>query len=199
MGSALSWLAVKGKSPDVVAQALGLTPTGETAIDGESLFIGRSLSSGWFLLVIHQFGHPFVNPPFPASLSDNCDLVTCSIEEHVMFCRSERWQNGINIWHIEHDAQQGFDHLNRAGNLPDGYFAIEREFAEEQKKAGGNKADTDYFFEIPLKTAKLLVGFKHDESSAGDEDFEIFNGPPPSSSAGSASVRRRRSWWKLWT
>jgi len=28
---------------------------------------------------------------------------------------------------------------------------------------GGGEADVDYIFEIPLKVAQALVGFKHDE------------------------------------
>jgi hypothetical protein len=198
MGYAISWLAVRGKSPEAVAQELGLTPTGETAQYGESLFTGRTLASGWFLLVINQCEHDFVKQEFLASLSNNCEVLACSIEEHVMFCSSELWTKGDRIWRIEHDAQKSIDHINSSGPLPTGYSAIEREFSEEQKKAGGKKADVDYFFEIPLQTAKGIVGFKHDESSPEDEGFEIFNGPTRSPSASQKSVQGQRPWWKLW-
>lgn len=198
MGFAISWLAVKGKSPEAVVQELGLTPTGETTEYGESLFTGRTLSSGWFLLVINQCEHDFVKRESLSSLSTNCDVIACSIEEHVMFCSSELWKNGAQIWCIEHDAQKSIDHISSSGPLPDDYSAIEREFSGEQKKAGGKKADTDYFFEIPLQTAKSIIGFKHDESSPEDDGFEVFNGPTRSSPANRNSVQGQRPWWKLW-
>jgi hypothetical protein len=199
MGFAISWLAVKGKSPGAITQKLGLTPTGEITDYGESLFTGRTLSSGWFLLVINQCEHDFVKPESLASLSSKCEVIACSIEEHVMFCSSELWRNGAQIWCIEHDAQKSIEHISNAGSLPDGYSAIEKEFSDEQKKAGGKKADTDYFFEIPLQVAKTFVGFKHDESSSDDDGFEVFKGPSRSSSpVNRISVPGQKPWWKLW-
>ena len=198
MGFAISWLAVKGKTPEAVIQALGLTPTGEMAEYGESLFTGRTLPSGWFLLVINQCEHKFVKPNSLASLSSNCEAIACSIEEHVMVCTSELWRNGAQVWRIEHDAQQSIDHISTSGLLPDDYPAIEREFAEQQKQAGGKKADTDYFFDIPLQTAKSIVGFKHDEAGLEDESFEVFKGNEASPLADPISNQGKRPWWKLW-
>jgi hypothetical protein len=34
---------------------------------------------------------------------------------------------------------------------------------EAQRAAGGEDADVDYLFEVPLRVAQTLVGFKHDE------------------------------------
>ena len=198
MGFAISWLAVKGKSPEAVTQELGLTPTGEITECGESLFTGRTLSSGWFLLVINQCEHDFIKPKHLASLSSACEVIACSIEEHVMFCSSELWRNGAQIWRIEHDAQKSIEHISSSGSLPDGYTAIEKEFTEEQKRAGGEKADTDYFFEIPLQVAKSVVGFKHDESNPDDDGFEVFNGPPRSPHVSRGSAQGPKPWWKLW-
>jgi len=198
MGFAISWLAVKGKTPEAVIQELGLTPTGEMAEYGESLFTGRALPSGWFLLVINQCEHKFVKPNSLASLSSNCEAIACSIEEHVMVCTSELWRNGAQVWRIEHDAQQSIDHISTSGLLPDDYPTIEREFAEQQKQAGGKKADTDYFFDIPLQTAKSIVGFKHDEAELEDESFEVFKGNEASPHTDPISNQGKRPWWKLW-
>jgi hypothetical protein len=198
VGNAISWLAVRGKSPEAVIQELELTPTGETAQYGEFLFTGRALSNGWFVLVINHCEHDFVKQKSLASLSKNCEVIACSIEEHVMFCSSELWTNGEQIWRIEHDAQKSIDHINSFGALPEGYLAIEREFSEEQKKAGGREAEVDYFFEIPLQTAKSIVGFKHDEPSSEDDDFEVFDGTIGSSFASQKSAQSKRPWWKLW-
>jgi hypothetical protein len=37
---------------------------------------------------------------------------------------------------------------------------------EQQLADGGEDAEVDYIFEIPLKVAQALVGFKHDEDFA---------------------------------
>lgn len=91
-----------------------------------------------------------------------------------MVCTSELWRNEEQIWRIEHNAQQGIDHLNASGSLPESFPTIRTECAEEQEQAGGKEADIDYFFEIPLQTANSIVGFKHDEADLEDESFEVF-------------------------
>jgi hypothetical protein len=199
MGYAISWLAVKGKPEEVLIAELGLVPTGEMAEYSDSMFTGRMLPSGWFLLVIDKSEHKLVKPNSLAPLSQGCEVIASSIEEHVMVCSSELWRDGAQVWRIEHDAQKSIEHIAASGNPPAGYSAIEQEHAEEQKKAGGSEADVDYFFEIPLHTAKNIVGFKHDEVDPAieDESFMVFE-------LEAARARERignqgkKPWWKLW-
>ena len=198
MGFAISWLAVKGKSPAAVAQELGLTPTGEITDYAEALFTGRTLSVGWFLLVIDAFEHEFVKPAVLAALSCNCDVVACSIEEHVGFCSSELWRRGTQVWRIEHDSQTSVEHISHSGSPPNGFTAIEKSFSERQREAGGKESHIDYYFEIPLQTAKVAVGFKHDEANPDLEDFEVFSKPANSASTKPTSQRGKMPWWKLW-
>jgi hypothetical protein len=198
MGFAISWLAVRGKSPEAVLQELGLTPTGEITDYAESLFTGRAVPSGWFLLVIDAFGHDFVQRTALAALARNCEVVACSIEEHVGFCSSELWGNGTQVWHVEHDAQKGAEHLSHSGSVPDGLAAIEREFSERQREADGKELHIDYYFEIPLQTAKSIVSFKHDEANPDLDDFEVFTKPTDSASTNRNSARGKKPWWKLW-
>lgn len=198
MGYAVSWLAVSGKAPQALFRELGIAPTGEMAAYGESMIAGRTLPNGWFLLVIDRCDHKFIMPESLRSISSACEAVACSIEEHVMFCSSELWRNGVQVWRIEHDAQKSIEHISTSGQLPDDYAAIEEESAEQQKQAGGMKADTDYFFEIPLQAARGLVGFKHDEACLDDESFEVFEGDTASPVANQLSAGVRKQWWKLW-
>jgi hypothetical protein len=79
MGYATSWLAVTDPASELLLQNLGLTPIGEMASYGESLFTGRTLPSGWFILFINQCQHKFVKPKAVASLSTLGDVVACSI------------------------------------------------------------------------------------------------------------------------
>ena len=198
MGFAISWLAVKGKSPEALTEELGLMPTGEMTEYGESLFTGRVLPSGWFLLVINECEHEFVKPNSLRSLSKDCEVIASSIEEHVMFCSSELWRDGTQAWRIEHDAQKSIDHVAASGNLPLDYSSIEQEHAEEQRQAGGKGADVDYFFEIPLHTAKNIVGFKHDDADLEDESFEVFEFTATPSRRESIEKHRKKPWWQLW-
>nr|NJM01068.1 hypothetical protein [Desulfobacula sp.] len=191
MGYSISWVAVKKKTPERLLQEMGLSPTGAMADYGREPFTGRTLPSGWFLLVFNKCEHKFIRPDSLTSLSSNCDLVAASAEEHVMVSTSEFWRNGRQIWRIEHDAQESIDHLRTSGVLPDSYTAIQRQCAEEQEQAGGKNADADYFFDIPLQTAKSIVGFKHDDDDGLEDDgFEVFKTY--------ASSSRTKPWWKVW-
>jgi hypothetical protein len=182
-------LAVRGKDPAAITSSLALKARGEKAEYAEAMFTGRSLPSGWFLLVINQADHKFLAPESLSQLSQGSEIVASTIEEHVMVCTSEAWKDGVKVWHIEHNAQESIDHINASGALPDVYAAIKSSLSKKQEEAGGKKADTDYFFDIPLQTAKSIVGFKHDEDSGlEDGSFEVFEGPAGSS----------KPWWNFW-
>jgi hypothetical protein len=198
MGYAISWLAAKGDQPEQLIQALGLRRTGETAEYAEAKFTGCKLQSGWFIVVINQCDHPFIGSRSLASLSADGDIVACSLEEHVMVCTAEQWRNGQQVWRLEHDAQQGIEHILASGQLPEGYAAIEQASVEQQAEAGGKKADVDFFFEIPLETAKSLVGFKHDEARLAGDRFEILEADPavPQPEVGRRQVGK--PWWRIW-
>jgi hypothetical protein len=198
MGYAISWLAVKEAASKPLLRSLGLTPTGEVADYGESLFTGRELSTGWFILVINRCEHEFLQPKRLESLSSVAEVIACSMEEHVMWSVAELWRGGDQIWRIEHDAQTSMSHISTSGLVPDGYSGIEREFVEKQRQAGGENSDTDYFFEIPLQTAKLIVGFKHDEVGPDDMDFMVFTTKGSSMSTGSNAAQKAKSSWKPW-
>ncbi|MGA2425724.1 MAG: hypothetical protein ABSG07_17095 [Terriglobales bacterium] len=85
--------------------------------------------------------------------------------------------------------KKSISQISTSGLLPDGYSAIERKFAEQQKESGGEKSDTEYFFEIPLQTARSIVGFKHDEAAPEDGSFKVFKG---------TTYKRTKPWWKPW-
>ena len=52
------------------------------------------------------------------------------------------------------------------GALPELFPRIRQEMEAAQHAAAADEADVDYIFEIPLKLAEQLVGFKHDEDYA---------------------------------
>jgi hypothetical protein len=198
MGFSISWIAAKGEEPERIVQGLGLKPTGELAAYYEAGVSGCKLPSGWFIVVINEFGHPYMNSQSLASLSIDNHIVACAIEEHVMFSSSEEWRNGRQLWRVEHDAQRSVEHIRASGQLPEDYAAIVQASAEEQAGAGGQNADVDYFFEIPLKTAKTLVGFKHDEVGLAGDRFDVLEADPAAPQTVASRQRTGKPWWKIW-
>jgi hypothetical protein len=194
MGYAISWLAVKDTASELLLQKLALAPTGEMASYGESLFIGCTLPSGWFILFIHQCEHAFVKPKALALLSSFSDIIACSVEEHVTWSVSELRREGAQVWRIEHNAQESISHISTSGLLPEGYNAIEKKFTEQQRRSGGGKLDVDYLFEVPLVAARSIVGFKHDETDLEDGNFKVFKVDTSSPFAD----QKKKSWRQLW-
>jgi hypothetical protein len=80
-----------------------------------------------------------------------------------MASSAELWTGGERKWLISHEGVGGPKGLSFCGILPEGFETIKTEMEARQFKAGGDGADVDYIFEIPLLMAKKIVGFKHDE------------------------------------
>jgi hypothetical protein len=197
MGYAISWIAVRGKSPDTVLEELGFAHTGQFGDYGDDALVGKLLETGWYLLVADRCDCPLFESSELARLSLACELIACSIEEHVMYSESECWRDGENRWRVEHDAERGTRDLQASGDLPAHFADVARKYAEEQEAEGGDAAEVDCYFEIPLQTAGQLVGFKHDEAAPGhgEGQFEILKPSPAHRSASPADVK---PWWRLW-
>ena len=80
-----------------------------------------------------------------------------------MDCAATLWQRGRRLWHLHHDGSGGPKGLDAEGNLPACFPVIKDQMEREQVAAGGGKAGVDMIFEIPMRVAKTLTGFKHDE------------------------------------
>jgi hypothetical protein len=93
------------------------------------------------------------------------DLLVCTVEEHCMDCAATLWQAGRRLWHLHHDGSSGAKGLEAEGELPGCFPAIRDEMEREQVAAGGDKAGVDMIFEIPMRVAQALTGFKHDQDS----------------------------------
>lgn len=196
MGYSLSWLAIKGKSPDTVREALGLRPTGAREEFPESELCAAELPGGWYLVVSDHT--PYVAPDAALpTLSAGCELVTCFVEEHVMASAATGWKDGRKLWSVTHDAQRGHEHFVAEGDLPPDYAAIrDRLLAKQrqedvekppsaraaQRKSGDfSQMRCDYLFNIPVDLAQALTGYTHDEDIPGQEGepFEVLVSTTP--------------------
>jgi len=204
MGYSLSWLAVKGKSPAAVRDALGLRPTGQREEFPESELCAAELPGGWYLIVSDHTEHVAPDAVLQ-TLSAGGELVTCFIEEHVMASAAAGWQNGRKLWSVTHDSHRGHDHLAAEGDLPPAYAAIRDRLVAKQRQEDLEKPPQsrpmfkrkitdlsqmrcDYLFNIPVDLAKALTGYTHDEDIPGQtgEPFEVLAGSLPAPSASPA-------------
>jgi hypothetical protein len=165
MGYSQSSLAVLHKSPDAVLASLALRPTGEREEFPESPFVSASLPSGWFLVVADGAEHDILSEDTLRHLSTACEVVTCTVEEHVMVSEATGWRDGQRLWRVAHDAQTSIEHLQTEGELPSAFLDIRDRLSAEQRTAGGKDSDTDYFFDIPVELAMSFSGYRHEATT----------------------------------
>lgn len=176
MGYAITWCAVPEEAADRLLSHLGLLPTGQSEQYPQSRFSSAKLTTGWRLIWSNKYNCPVLMNALATFVSDY-DAVACQIEEHVMASSAELWRNGSRRWRLSHEGIDGPKGLESDGTLPQSYGAIRKEMEDAQLAEGGEAADVDYIFEIPLKVAQSLVGFKHDENygAALESDFMILS------------------------
>src|SRR4051794_33585921 len=97
MGYSLSWVAVKGKKSEEVRQVLGLKLTEEREEIPESELCGAELPSGWYLVIANHKKQVASNEQMKI-LSEDCELITCFAEEHVMCSQAIGWKNAQQLW-----------------------------------------------------------------------------------------------------
>jgi hypothetical protein len=177
MGFSVTWCAVRDRDAQKVLDQLGLSPTGETEDVPESLISTATLDTGWRIIWYNEYECPFLRPEDLGVISNDQEVLMCLVEEHVMASSSELWRGGKRKWWISHEGEDGPKGLAVEGDLPDCFASIRREMEDAQRAAGGNAAGVDYIFEIPLRVAQTLVGFKHDEVT--QEQFVVLSRSVP--------------------
>lgn len=193
MGFSISWVAVQGKTPEQVLAQFGLTRTGSREEFPEAPVTCASLGDGWFILFANKFNASIVSDVPLRALSAGCQVVSCQVEEHVMFSSATCYGDGALLWHVEHDAQQGIYHIASNGTLPEQFDAILAALTKEQDEAGGENADTDYIHDVPIVLAQAITSFRHDQdiANAPPEPFEVL-------AFAKVGAAGKKPWWKLW-
>ena len=181
MGFSITWFAVREEASETFLKSLGLSPTGETEDFPGSLISTAKLDTGWRVIWYNQYGCPFLRPQDLRRISIDYDVLLCLVEEHVMASSAEMWSGGQRKWWLSHEGEHGPKGLSTEGELPESFPAIRRDMEQLQVAEGGDNAEVDYIFEIPLKVAELLVGFKHDEKCPHlvDKHYIVLSRPVP--------------------
>jgi hypothetical protein len=123
------------------------------------------------------------------SLSRGAEVVACFVEEHVMFSAAAFWRDGLRVWSVEHDAQEGIRHLVVAGELPAEMSAIIKESEAAQDAEDECDSEVDYIFEIPVDIAQRITDFRYDRDDVDGIElkFDVLDHVPG---------QRRAGWFK---
>jgi len=187
LGYSIAWLAAQGKAPESLFAELELRPTGKRGGYPDHPMVGAPLDGGWHLLVARGCDHRMISDQVLRTLSRGCRVIACSVEEHVMFSSAALWEDGRRVWSVSHQGDEELHHLAADGVLPDFFAGVRDERLATQASEGGDEAQVDYVFEIPLELARRMTGFAHDGAASVEIDrFEILD---------PASTKPR---WKLW-
>ena len=168
MGFALSWLAIRRIEKPDIYRRLGFAETSARDMVPDAPFAGVTLNTGWQIVIA---GHrcDFADSVNLAALSQDCDVVTCAVEEHVMYSHASSWRDGSREWSVSHDSEKGLRHLAADGDPPPIFATIRQEAFDELDSNGGDASRVDYVFDVPVELARHLTGFSHDQDPPTDD------------------------------
>jgi hypothetical protein len=185
MGISLSWVAVEALPEDEALLRLSLVSTSHERAYPFKGITSHSLPNDWLLIAAGRCDHRIANAVSMSSLSKGCRAVACAIEEHVNFASAELWQDGVRVWHVQHQGDEGNENISSEGKLPQRFHELLTTVEPEDSE----NLDGHFHMDIPLILAKDLTGFRHDESNPGIDDTPF---------AELAEINTKRSWWKSW-
>src|SRR5258708_19122946 len=107
MGISLSFLVIKGRTPEAIHRALGVSDTGVVAGEWDyprPAIRGAELPDGWYLVLLKDADHRFVTmEAIPAQLSQGCEVVACQLSESIMASACLGWKDGAKLWEVAHE------------------------------------------------------------------------------------------------
>jgi hypothetical protein len=165
MGSSISWIGVKGRGKGEVLDALGLEDTDAPVGDRVTRFSLATMPGEWLIVMANNMD--FASPARLASLSAGAEVLGVQVEEHVMFSGLRVYHEGAEVWSVIHDCNHGLDHAAVTGTPPALLQPIIDDLRTQQAAEGGDDAEVDLVFDVPVVAAAAICGYRHD--GAGDE------------------------------
>lgn len=165
-----SWLAVNGKSPEAVRTELRLRASSLAGDDNLRFqIVGASSDRGWYLIVARGRDHRLIQESVIRSLSAGCEVLTCNVQEEVIFSQATCWRNGSRVWSVTYDGEEGATDVVVEGDLPFAFAAIHAQFTALAQAEDAGDALVDPMFEIPVEMVHSLTGYK---PSAGSPAYK---------------------------
>lgn len=169
MGWRISWLAVKNQERSAILRTFNLHAIDKAQEHPKGLISGTSLPNGYYVLFLDNCFHPFVTPEVLSRVSLDCEIVGCQVEEGIMASASFCWRDGIQIWNVIHEADQGARNLQIEGTPPEALTDLKAEAKKRQDKERklpflSLPWEIDHFFRVPIDLSESVVGYGHDRS-----------------------------------
>lgn len=167
MGFSISWVAVENGNEAEVLELLKMDKNGESSEVPDSPMTILTMNNNW-LVIVQDHGDKFITEDFAllTKISENRHVIACYAEEHVMCSAAYGWKHGKKIWTIEHDLNEGSQHVHTEGTLPDHFSDC---LAQIENRANEDIGEgCDHFFDLPHLVATKITGFSHDR----DPDVE---------------------------
>lgn len=185
MGISLSWVAVEALPSEDVLSRLALKSTGNSCTYPFKGIASHGLPNNWFLIAAGRCDHHIGNAESMSKLSAGCRAVACAIEEHVNFALAELWQDGQQIWHVEHQGDEDPENISFKGCVPLRFH----ELLSTVEPQDSENLEGHFHMDVPLILAKELTGFRHDEVNPELErtPFEELQ-----------DLQTKNRWWKPW-
>jgi hypothetical protein len=161
MGFSISWIALQGKSKADILALASFVDTGTPDEENETPVSISSLPMGWTVLFFNDYDA--MSPAILTAWSHGCRAVACQVEEHVMASNAAFYEDGRHVWTVSHQSDQGMYDLTVDGSPPESFEETKKRLLKEQEENGGEAADVDYVFDVPLELAAALCGYEHDK------------------------------------
>jgi hypothetical protein len=72
------------------------------------------------------------------------------------------YKNGRRVWSVTRESERGRYDLSVDGDPPEVLWSLRDSLFKEQDGAGGEGADVDFVFDVPVQLAAELCGYQHD-------------------------------------
>lgn len=166
MGYSLVWVAVRSPDRAFAFDAFGVQPDKPVDSFIEARIAGAELSSGWYIITMRPEVWNFISVASIKSLSILTTTLVCDIDEHSMQSMVSMWEAGGIKWSIGHDASRSISDLSTSGEVPAQFVDLVRLIANVPT---GNPADVDLAFDVPIRVAESVAGFRHDRAQASGQ------------------------------
>ena len=175
MGFSLTWVAVRGGTPQAILEHFGLRGTGQREESPEAEITGTELPDGWYLIVDQHDRLRLTDDRVLRELAQSRDVVMCFVEEHVMCSAAAGWRDGERLWSLHHEAGESAAALQIQGRPPAGFDGIRDRLSAQRTASAGEEPKVDYIWDIPVEVAAALTGYRHDQDLPGEpkDAFEI--------------------------
>src|SRR5262245_10000846 len=104
MGYSQTWIAVTGVSRQAIRERLFLQGTGAREEFPESPIVDAVTPNDTTLVVTDHAAQRVLRDEALQSLSSDCQLISCAIEEHCMVSSAKEWKLGCQTWSVQHDS-----------------------------------------------------------------------------------------------